>query len=92
MEYLFRTILHGSLSFSVDCANDAHIALTTKAKASDPIIEIYLGGWKNTASALRYNQQTPDKVLNVLPLCFDDQFYSHTNIIKYIIFTINAPA
>lgn len=62
MEYIFRTILHGSISFSVDSANDAHIALTNQAKDSEPIIEIFLGGWKNTASAIRFNKQTPDKV------------------------------
>lgn len=62
MEYLFRAILHGSISFSVDSANDAHIALTNQAKESEPIIEIFLGGWKNTASAIRYNKQKPDKV------------------------------
>lgn len=62
MEYIFRAILHGSISFSVDSANDAHIALTSQAKESEPIIEIFLGGWKNTASAIRFNKQTPDKV------------------------------
>lgn len=69
MEYLFRVILHGSISFSVDSANDAHIALTNEAKESEPIVEIFLGGWKNTASAIRYNKQTPDKVY--IFKCFD---------------------
>ncbi|XP_050539649.1 uncharacterized protein LOC126904566 isoform X2 [Daktulosphaira vitifoliae] len=62
MEYIFRYIMHGSISFSVSCENDAHIALTTKAKESEPMVEILLGGWKNTASAIRYNKQKPDKV------------------------------
>lgn len=68
LEYIHRVILHGSLSFSVDSANDAHIALTTKDKESEPMIEIFLGGWKNSASAIRYNKQTPDKVQNDLIL------------------------
>jgi hypothetical protein len=62
-DYIYRVILHGSISFSVDSANDAHIALTNKANESDPIVEILLGGWKNTASAIRYNKEKPDKVL-----------------------------
>lgn len=68
MDYIYRVILHGSISFSVDSANDAHIALTTKANESEPIIEVFLGGWKNSASAIRYNKQTPDKVQNVFIL------------------------
>jgi len=36
--------------------------LATKNKESEPMIEVLLGGWKNTASAIRYNKQTPDKV------------------------------
>lgn len=63
-EYIFRFLLHGSISFSVDCANDAHITFTTKPKESEPMVEVLLGGWKNTASAIRYNKQTPDKVFN----------------------------
>lgn len=60
--YIFRVLLHGSISFSVDTTNDAHIVLTTKDKESEPMVEIFLGGWKNTASAIRYNKQSPDKV------------------------------
>ncbi|XP_060838903.1 uncharacterized protein LOC132920491 isoform X1 [Rhopalosiphum padi] len=61
-EFIFRAILHGSISFSVDSANDAHIVLATKNKESEPMVEVLFGGWKNTASAIRYNKQTPDKV------------------------------
>lgn len=86
-EYIFRVILHGSISFSVDSANDAHIALATKAKESEPIVEILLGGWKNTASAIRYNKQTPDKVLIMLTQCalmvFFFLFTCHQNTVVY---------
>jgi len=44
--------------------------LATKNKESEPMIEVLLGGWKNTASAIRYNKQTPDKVINYIILCF----------------------
>lgn len=62
MEYIYKVILHGSISFSIDSANDAHIALTTKFEQSEPMVEVIIGGWENSASAIRYNKQTPDKV------------------------------
>ncbi|XP_046388983.1 uncharacterized protein LOC124157929 isoform X1 [Ischnura elegans] len=61
LEYTFFPLNHGSLRFRVKAANDAHVALTTGPSESEPIYEIFLGGWGNTKSALRRDRQKPDK-------------------------------
>ncbi|XP_050422529.1 uncharacterized protein LOC126834557 isoform X2 [Adelges cooleyi] len=81
MDYIFRVIMHGSLSFSVSCESDAHIALTSKSNDSEPIIEVFLGGWKNTASAIRYNKEKSDKVRVDTP-----QLLSKSTPRKFVIF------
>ncbi len=42
-------------------SNDAHVILSTKAEASAPFIEIFLGGWENSKSAIRLNNEKPNK-------------------------------
>ncbi|KAG8240222.1 hypothetical protein J437_LFUL004682 [Ladona fulva] len=61
LEYTFFPLNHGSLRFRVKAANDAHLALTTGPTESEPMYEIFLGGWGNTKSALRRDRQKPDK-------------------------------
>lgn len=48
--------------FRVKSANDAHIALTTSEAESDPMLEVFIGGWKNTKSVIRKNRTKPDVV------------------------------
>jgi len=62
LEYHFFPVSSGSVSFKVRTPNDAHIALTMGPQPSDPMIEIFLGGWGNTKSVIRKNRTKPDKV------------------------------
>ena len=62
LEYHFFPVSSGSVSFKVRTSNDAHIALTMGPQPSDPMIEIFLGGWGNTKSVIRRNRTKPDKV------------------------------
>ncbi|XP_047022434.1 uncharacterized protein LOC124631846 isoform X1 [Helicoverpa zea] len=62
LEYHFFPVSSGSVQFKVRAANDAHIALTMGPQESDPMIEVFLGGWGNTKSVIRRNRTKPDKV------------------------------
>lgn len=46
--------------FRVRCTNDAHLALTSGPQESDPMLEVFLGGWKNSKSVIRKNRTRPD--------------------------------
>jgi hypothetical protein len=61
LEYKFNSVANGLFSFKVRAAHDAHIALTTGPHESDPMIEIFIGGWSNTKSVIRKNRTKPDK-------------------------------
>nr|UKF18818.1 farnesoic acid O-methyltransferase [Sogatella furcifera] len=67
LEYQFHEVSGGSLHFKVKAANDAHIALTTGPEESEPIYEIFIGGWSNAKSAIRKNKQKPDAALVETP-------------------------
>lgn len=60
LEYNFFPNSSGSVQFRVRAANDAHLALTTSASESDPMYEIFLGGWGNQKSIIRKNRSKPD--------------------------------
>lgn len=53
--------------FRVKAANDAHIALTTSESESNPMLEIFLGGWGNAKSVIRKNRSKPDVVEEPTP-------------------------
>lgn len=55
------------LTFDVKCKNDAHVALLGHEEIASPIIEIFIGGWNNTKSAIRVNQAKPDKAEEATP-------------------------
>lgn len=40
--------------------NDAHLILSGEPNETRPTIEIFLGGWQNSKSVIRYNQTKPD--------------------------------
>ncbi|XP_050539650.1 uncharacterized protein LOC126904566 isoform X3 [Daktulosphaira vitifoliae] len=62
-DYKFNPINFGTIHFSVKASNDAHIALTSTNSNKPPKYEIFIGGWGNTKSSIRKNNEEPDKVL-----------------------------
>lgn len=62
LQYIYRPVPVGALHFEVRAPSNAHIALTSASNETEPMYEILLGGWENTASVIRYNRQKPDKV------------------------------
>ncbi|XP_053617747.1 uncharacterized protein LOC128679486 isoform X2 [Plodia interpunctella] len=62
LQYQFFPVAHGSVTFKVRAANDAHIALTVGPQESDPMYEVFIGGWGNTKSVIRRNRTKPEKV------------------------------
>lgn len=48
------------MNFKVRAPNDAHLILCGARNETHPVIEVFIGGWKNTKSVIRYNQQKPD--------------------------------
>jgi len=61
--YQFFPVTSGSLFFKVKAANDAHIALSPAPTEGTPLIEIMIGGWGNTKTAIRKDRTKPDKAL-----------------------------
>ncbi|XP_046959401.1 uncharacterized protein LOC124529628 isoform X1 [Vanessa cardui] len=62
LQYQFFPVSSGSVQFKIRAANDAHVALTMGPQESDPMYEVFIGGWGNTKSVIRRNRTKPDKV------------------------------
>ncbi|KAI8438201.1 hypothetical protein MSG28_010820 [Choristoneura fumiferana] len=62
LQYQFFPVSSGSVQFKVRAAHDAHIALTMHPQESDPMYEVFIGGWGNTKSVIRRNRTKPEKV------------------------------
>lgn len=60
LEYSFLPAGQHGVVFRVKAANDAHLALTSSESEADPMLEVFLGGWKNTKSVIRRNRTKPD--------------------------------
>lgn len=60
LEYKFYPVFNGSVQFKVRAPNDAHIALTSGDSESDPMYEVFIGGWSNSKSVIRKNRTKPD--------------------------------
>ncbi|CAG9581153.1 unnamed protein product [Danaus chrysippus] len=61
LQYHFFPIASGSVQFKIRAPNDAHIALTMGPQESDPMVEVFIGGWGNTKSVIRRNRTKPEK-------------------------------
>ncbi|KXJ83142.1 hypothetical protein RP20_CCG008811 [Aedes albopictus] len=60
LEYQFFPVSNGVVNFKVRAPNDAHLALTSGPAESEPMLEVFIGGWKNTKSVIRKNRAKPD--------------------------------
>lgn len=60
--YQFYPVTSNYISFKVKAPHDAHIALTSTPYESKPMYEVFFGGWGNTKSVIRKNQEQPDVV------------------------------
>lgn len=60
LEYNFFPNSSEFCQFRVRANNDAHLCLTTGACESEPMYEIFIGGWGNSKSVIRKNRTKPD--------------------------------
>lgn len=60
LEYQFYPFNNGIVQFRVRAAHDAHLILSGEPHETQPLIEIFIGGWKNTKSVIRYNKEKPE--------------------------------
>lgn len=60
LQYQYHPFRNGMVQFRVRAPNDAHIALTGEPNETQPIIEVFIGGWQNSKSIIRYNQTKPE--------------------------------
>jgi hypothetical protein len=75
LEYSFMPNNSGHQQFRVRAPNDAHIALTSSASESDPMYEVFIGGWGNQKSVIRKNRSKPDVVeVNTPNVLSDGEF------------------
>jgi hypothetical protein len=50
----------GLVLFTANCSNDVHVAISPQAQSMDPMYELVIGGWGNTASVARRSAQGTD--------------------------------
>lgn len=60
MIYKFLPLRSDTFRFKIRAPNDAHVALAAEPIESRPIIEVFIGGWQNSKSVIRYNQTKPE--------------------------------
>uniref|UniRef100_A0A6A7FN23 Farnesoic acid O-methyl transferase n=1 Tax=Hirondellea gigas TaxID=1518452 RepID=A0A6A7FN23_9CRUS len=54
--YRFKPFAGNTLRFQVKAAHDCHLAFTTADGETEPMYEVFIGGWDNGSSAVRFNQ------------------------------------
>lgn len=48
------------VQFRVRAPHDAHLVLSGEPNETFPIVEVFIGGWGNTKSVIRYNKEKPE--------------------------------
>nr|QAV53822.1 farnesoic acid O-methyltransferase [Gammarus pulex] len=64
--YRYKPFAGQTLRFLVKAAHDCHISFTTEEGESDPMYEVFLGGWEGQYSAVRF-KKTDDLVKESTP-------------------------
>lgn len=67
LEYTWFPAGHNGVVFRVKAAHDAHLALCSSDSMSNPMLEVFIGGWQNSKSVIRKNQTKPDVVEESTP-------------------------
>lgn len=60
-QYRFLPLCGKTLRFSVQAGHDCHLAFTSEEGESDPMFEVFIGGWEGACSAVRF-KKTDDLV------------------------------
>lgn len=60
LEYTWFPAGSDGVVFRIRASNDAHLALSSIEGETDPMLEVFIGGWKNTKSVIRKNRSKPD--------------------------------
>lgn len=60
LQYHYYPFHNGIVQFRVRATNDAHLALSSEPNETHPMIEVFIGGWQNSKSVIRYNQSKPE--------------------------------
>lgn len=60
LEYNFHPFNNGIVQFRVRAPNDAHLILSGDPNETFPVVEVFIGGWGNTKSVIRYNKEKPE--------------------------------
>jgi len=67
LEYTWVPAGHNGVVFRIRANNDAHLALTSSQSESNPMLEVFIGGWQNSKSVIRRNRSKPDVVEEPTP-------------------------
>lgn len=67
LEYTWFPAGTQGVVFRVRAAHDAHIALSSTEGESNPMLEVFIGGWGNAKSVIRKNRTKPDVVEEATP-------------------------
>jgi hypothetical protein len=62
LEYKWLPAGQNRFVFKILAAHDAHLAFASHNYESDPMLEVFIGGWANTKSVIRKNRTKPDVV------------------------------
>jgi len=67
--------MHGkTLRFGVKAAHDCHLAFSHEEGTEEPLIEVFIGGWNNEYSCIRYNEDEDLVKLQTLEILSEDEY------------------
>ncbi|XP_014256355.1 uncharacterized protein LOC106670473 [Cimex lectularius] len=60
LDYFFFDCPTKALKFKVRAPSDAHLAVSGQQMQTNPMFEVFVGGWKNSKVAFRKNREKPE--------------------------------